>query len=78
MLWRRGDLERAGGIEALASEVAEDAAATKVVRAQLPVPDFGGATPAKRLRQRLVEQAHFAPGAAHDLGRCGIFCNFTG
>jgi ceramide glucosyltransferase len=33
MLWRRADLDRAGGIEALAREVAEDAAATKVVRA---------------------------------------------
>jgi ceramide glucosyltransferase len=32
MLWRRTDLERAGGIAALAKEVAEDAAATKVVR----------------------------------------------
>jgi ceramide glucosyltransferase len=32
MLWRRADLEHAGGIEALANEVAEDAAATKVVR----------------------------------------------
>ena len=32
MLWRRADLERAGGIEALGKEVAEDAAATKVVR----------------------------------------------
>jgi ceramide glucosyltransferase len=32
MLWRRDDLERAGGIEALAKEVAEDAAATKIVR----------------------------------------------
>src|SRR5580700_6264436 len=32
MLWRRADLERAGGIETLANEVAEDAAATKVVR----------------------------------------------
>jgi ceramide glucosyltransferase len=32
MLWRRADLERAGGIAALAREVAEDAAATKVVR----------------------------------------------
>jgi ceramide glucosyltransferase len=32
MLWRRADLERAGGIEALAKEVAEDAASTKVVR----------------------------------------------
>jgi ceramide glucosyltransferase len=32
MLWRRADLERAGGVPALAREVAEDAAATKVVR----------------------------------------------
>jgi len=32
MLWRRAELERAGGIEALGSEVAEDAAATKIVR----------------------------------------------
>jgi ceramide glucosyltransferase len=32
MLWRRTDLEAAGGIWALASEPAEDAAATKVVR----------------------------------------------
>ncbi|MGE3149518.1 MAG: ceramide glucosyltransferase [Pseudorhodoplanes sp.] len=33
MLWRRADLEGAGGIRALAGEAAEDAAATKVVRA---------------------------------------------
>jgi ceramide glucosyltransferase len=32
MLWRRADLERAGGIEALGKEVAEDAASTKIVR----------------------------------------------
>jgi ceramide glucosyltransferase len=32
MLWRRADVDRAGGIEALAKEVAEDAAATKIVR----------------------------------------------
>jgi ceramide glucosyltransferase len=32
MLWRRADLERAGGIKALAAELAEDAAGTKVVR----------------------------------------------
>jgi ceramide glucosyltransferase len=34
MLWRRADLEAAGGIRALGAEVAEDAAATKVVRGQ--------------------------------------------
>jgi len=33
MLWRREDLEAAGGIRALGAEVAEDAAATKLVRA---------------------------------------------
>jgi ceramide glucosyltransferase len=32
MLWRRTDLESAGGIAMLAKEVAEDAAATKIVR----------------------------------------------
>jgi len=32
MLWRRADLERVGGIQALGREVAEDAAATKIVR----------------------------------------------
>jgi ceramide glucosyltransferase len=32
MLWRRVDLERAGGLETLGREVAEDAAATKIVR----------------------------------------------
>ena len=34
MLWRRDLLDRAGGIEMLANEIAEDAAATKIVRAQ--------------------------------------------
>jgi ceramide glucosyltransferase len=33
MLWRRADLEAAGGIGALGAEIAEDAAATKIVRA---------------------------------------------
>jgi ceramide glucosyltransferase len=32
MLWRREDLNRAGGLRALAQELAEDAASTKVVR----------------------------------------------
>lgn len=31
MLWKRGDLDRAGGLAALASEPAEDAAASKIV-----------------------------------------------
>lgn len=34
MLWRRDVLERAGGIGALAAEIAEDAASTKILRAQ--------------------------------------------
>src|SRR5262249_60445140 len=33
MLWRRADLEAAGGIRALGAEIAEDAASTQVVRA---------------------------------------------
>ena len=32
MMWRRADLEKAGGIRRLGEEVAEDAASTKVVR----------------------------------------------
>ncbi len=32
MLWRRSDLKDAGGVEALSLEIAEDAAATKIVR----------------------------------------------
>jgi ceramide glucosyltransferase len=34
MMWRREVLERAGGIRALGSEIAEDAASTKVIRSQ--------------------------------------------
>jgi ceramide glucosyltransferase len=48
MLWRRADLERAGGIRALASDIAEDAAATKLVR------QLG-------LRVRLVQRAFGQP-----------------
>ena len=48
MLWRRADLDAAGGIEALGKEVAEDAAATKVVR------DAG-------LKVRLVDRAFAQP-----------------
>jgi ceramide glucosyltransferase len=46
MLWRRADLEGAGGIAALGGEIAEDAASTKIVRAaglrvRLTAPPFG-------------------------------------
>ncbi|MBU3888386.1 glycosyltransferase [Methylosinus sporium] len=34
MMWRREVLERAGGIRALGAEIAEDAASTKIIRAQ--------------------------------------------
>jgi ceramide glucosyltransferase len=45
MLWRRADLESAGGIGALGAELAEDAASTKIVRAaglrvRLTAPPF--------------------------------------
>ncbi|MGC1776358.1 MAG: ceramide glucosyltransferase [Xanthobacteraceae bacterium] len=48
MLWRRADLDAAGGIEVLGKEVAEDAAATKAVR------DAG-------LKVRLVDRAFAQP-----------------
>ena len=48
MLWRRAELDAAGGIESLGKEVAEDAAATKVVR---------GAS----LKVRLVDRAFAQP-----------------
>lgn len=40
MMWRRDVLETAGGIRALAAEIAEDAASTKLVRAQGLVVDL--------------------------------------
>jgi len=48
MLWRREFLDSAGGIEALGSEIAEDAAATKLIRA-------------RGLRVRLVAPAFVQP-----------------
>ena len=57
MLWRRDILDSAGGIEALANEIAEDAAATKIVRAQ-------------GLRVRLVRAPFMQPLGARALGRC--------
>lgn len=48
LFWRRGDLERAGGIRALGRDVAEDAAATRIVR------DSG-------LRVRLVDPPAYQP-----------------
>ena len=54
MLWRRDLLDAAGGIEALAGEIAEDAAATKIVRA-------------RGLRVRLVGDPFVQPLGARSL-----------
>ena len=48
MLWRKQDLDEAGGIGALALEIAEDAAATKIVRQ-------------RGLRVRLVDRPYAQP-----------------
>jgi ceramide glucosyltransferase len=65
MLWRRPDLERAGGIPALAREVAEDAASTKVVRgAGLRCGSSTG-----RSRNRSVTAALPTYGAGNCAGR---------
>jgi ceramide glucosyltransferase len=56
LFWRRGDLESAGGIHARASELAEDAASTKVVRGLgLSVRLADGAFP-QPLGQRTARQ----------------------
>jgi ceramide glucosyltransferase len=65
MLWRRADLVRAGGIPALAKEVAEDAAATKVVRgaglkvrlANRPFPQPLGRRTAREVWNRQIRWA---------------------
>jgi ceramide glucosyltransferase len=65
MMWRRADLDRAGGILALAGEVAEDAAATKVVRrnggrVRLAGPSFFQPIRQRNLSQVLSRQARWA------------------
>ena len=55
MLWRRADLDRAGGIAALATQSAEDAAATKLVRAA-------------GLKVRLVDRAFPQPLGTRSFG----------
>jgi ceramide glucosyltransferase len=59
LFWRRSDLERAGGIHALASEIAEDAAATKLVRSS-------------HLRVRLVDGAFPQPLGLRSAGQ--VWC----
>ncbi len=65
MLWRRADLERAGGIGALGAEIAEDAAATKVVRragrrVRLVDGAFGQPLGARTARQIWSRQVRWA------------------
>ena len=65
MLWRRADLERLGGITALASELAEDAAATKLVRSSgrkvgLAGPSFEQPIGARSASQVISRQTRWA------------------
>lgn len=65
MLWRRDELNRAGGLRALASEMAEDAASTKVARAagkrvRLVDGPFGQPLGTRRLRDVWQRQLRWA------------------
>ena len=65
MLWRRQTLEAGGGIEALGAEIAEDAAATKLINAQgleahLANQPFEQPLGARRLRDVWARQARWA------------------
>jgi ceramide glucosyltransferase len=65
MLWRRADLERLGGIAALGSELAEDAAATKLVRAAgrkvlLAGPSFEQPIGSRSARRVIARQTRWA------------------
>jgi len=65
MLWRRADLERLGGIVALGSELAEDAAATKLVRCsgrrvRLAGPSFKQPIGERRASQVINRQTRWA------------------
>jgi len=85
LFWRRADLDRAGGIAALASEPAEDAAATKIVhnagyRVRLvrqPWPQPLGVRPIaeiwkRQLRWARLRRATFAPLYALELASGGF------
>ena len=65
MLWRRDVLEAGGGVEALGAEIAEDAAATKLVhraglRAHLVEPPFQQPLGARRWRDVWSRQVRWA------------------
>jgi ceramide glucosyltransferase len=65
MLWRRTDLESAGGIGALGAELAEDAASTKIVRAaglrvRLAAPPFEQPLGRRRMMEVWRRQTRWA------------------
>jgi len=65
MLWRRADLEAAGGIGALGTEIAEDAASTKIVRAaglrvRLTAPPFEQPLGRRRMTEVWRRQTRWA------------------
>ncbi|HMA69923.1 MAG TPA: ceramide glucosyltransferase [Xanthobacteraceae bacterium] len=65
MLWRRAELEAAGGIGALATEIAEDAASTKIVRAaslrvRLATPPFEQPLGRRRIAEVWRRQTRWA------------------
>jgi ceramide glucosyltransferase len=65
MLWRRADLEAAGGIGALGAEIAEDAASTKIVRAaslrvRLTDSPFGQPLGRRRIKEVWRRQTRWA------------------
>jgi ceramide glucosyltransferase len=65
MLWRRADLEAAGGIGALGAEIAEDAASTKIVRAtglrvRLTAPPFKQPLGRRRMMEVWRRQTRWA------------------
>ena len=75
MLWRRAELEHAGGIAALAKEVAEDAAATKIVRGaglKVIAPtssfQFRGADKAVRKVMADLKATHLLDGSVRRAG----------
>ena len=81
MLWRREILEAGGGIEALGAEIAEDAAATKLINAQglnahLVDQPFQQPLGRRRLQGRLVAAGSLGATAARDISaffRCPRF-----
>jgi ceramide glucosyltransferase len=83
MLWRRHDLDRWGGIQALGAEIAEDAAATKIVRgwglrAVLVDAPFGQPLGWRTARQVWDRQARWSRLRRMTFPGCFAFEIFTG